>query len=433
MSKGKGADVDDLVRGGASWEQLLDGAEPMPIPAVKVSIPADAEDRPDEATQLRLGLDAKDRPRPSFANLGLILRHDPRWQGLRLCLLGHQVMLDGVIVPGPQLSLNAAIFLARVYGLDYGAQTIDGTILAVAGERMYNPVKDYLDALKWDGVERLGFVADEILGVERNALHTAYLRRFFIGAVARALNPGCKLDTALVLVGSQGIGKSTFFRVCFGEWFADSPIPIGQKDAFIQISACWGYEAAELESLSKVTAEAVKQFMSAAVDTYRGLWERYAVPRPRHSVMCGSTNTTQFLVDSTGSRRFWPVMVNGAIDLVKLRAWRDQLWAEAVAAFKAGEQWHLTAEEEQLREEQAPTHSEEDVWTAPIAEWLLKEGGQWILIPDVLDECLKVPKAQQHDGMGRRVGRILVKLGWSRKTTPQPLRLRLGPKSWSKD
>lgn len=432
MGKGKGADVDDLVKRGADLEAMLAQAEAIPVAPVKVQIPADAEERPDEGTQLRLVLGKGDLPRGCYANALLVLQYDPRWQSLRQNILGHQIEYEGKIVPNAQLTARAAIFYSRVYGLDFGAQTVDNAIIAVAGERMYNPVAEYLNGLVWDGETRLWRVPGEVLGVETD-LCAAYIRRFFIGAVARALKPGCKLDTALILVGPQGIGKSTFFRVCFGEWFSDSPIPIGDRDAFIQIATCWGYEAAELESLNKTTAEAVKQFMSASIDTYRGLWERFAVPRPRHSVMCGSTNTTQFLVDATGSRRFWPIQLAAPVNVELLRTWRDQLWAEAVVRYQGGEQWHLTAEEEGWREEQAPAHQEEDVWVTPIREWLLKESGQWIVISDVLDECLKVPKGQQHDGMGRRVGRILVKLGWSRKTTPQAHRARLGPKSYSKD
>lgn len=413
----KTVDVDDAVKAGKTLQELVAGAEQVLLPAVKVQIPAEAEERPDDDTLMRLALDNKSMPRTCYANALLVLRHDPRWAGLKLNALGNRLYRDGKPVREEQITADAAIFLSRVYGVDFGAQTLKGALLAIAEERSYNPVQEYLEGLVWDQELRIAWAAERVLGVRSTQLVEAYIRRFFVGAVARALQPGCKLDTALILVGGQGAGKSTFFKVLFGEWFADSPIPIGSKDAFIGLAACWGYEAAELESLSKASAEAVKQFLSASTDTYRGVFQRFAAPHPRHAVLVGSTNRKQFLVDETGSRRFWPIEVPGKIDVELLREWRDQLWAEAVAWYRSGLQWWLTPEEELLRMADAGEYAEEDPWEEEVRLYLAKSYGTAVEISGIL-AALEVPTERQGQREARRVASILRKYGYERRSAP---------------
>lgn len=247
-------------------------------------------------------------------------------------------------------------------------------------------------------------------------MEQTYIRRFLIGAVARALRPGCKMDTALVLTGKQGAKKSTFFKTLFGEWFGDSPIPIGNKDAFIQMAASWGYEAQELESTRKKEVEAVRGFMSSGCDTYRAPYASTAKPHRRHSVLCGSTNDDVFLTDDAGSRRFWPIAVADHLDIVWLAENRDQIWAEAVAFYEGGEQWHLTPEEEDGRVEDAVRFTEGDVWAEPIARALATATG-WVTINDVLDE-LKIELGRRGMVEARRAGKVLKALGWERADVP---------------
>lgn len=429
----KGQDVDDLARAWVDLGEVVDRAAPVDVPDVHVEVPQDAMERPDPATQLRLALDRHDRPRACLANLVLVLRHDPRWASLRTNTIGPTTEYRGRSVSENEITHDTAVFMSTVYGMDFGESTIKGAVSGVAEGRRYSAVAEYLHGLTWDGVERIRAVCPQILGVEDDPIVRAYMKKFFVGAVARALRPGCKLDTALILVGHQGARKSTFFKVLFGEWFSDSPIPIGSKDAFIALTACWGYEAAELENVTKASVEAVKQFLSSPVDSYRGVWARWNAKHPRHSVMCGSTNSEEFLIDETGSRRFWPIKVPGEIDTDTLAVWRDQLWAEAVALFGAGEQWWLTPEEDMLRAARAEQFSADDVWSTEIAAYCVRNAGQWITIADVCGEALKIPTWQQHAGHARRVGAILTRLGWTRRTVPSELRQRFGPKAWRRD
>ena len=246
-------------------------------------------------------------------------------------------------------------------------------IVHVASEKPYHPVADWLRTLHWDGVERIASVADEVLGVERTALTQALLRKWFISAAARALTPGCKVDLVWILQGKQGTRKSTFFNVLAGDdWFSDSPIDLHDKDSKILLRRVWLLEWAELEAMQRsARASSAKAFISSRVDHYRPPYGRGFVSSPRHCVIVGTTNEDEILEDATGNRRYWILHVPGDIDVDTLAGWRDQLWAEAVTAFVAGEAWHVTPEEQAQLEEQHEQWRKIDPWEAKLHGWLV--------------------------------------------------------------
>ncbi|NBW63838.1 MAG: hypothetical protein EBR33_12110, partial [Synechococcaceae bacterium WB4_1_0192] len=355
----------------------------------------------------------------SYANCALILQLDPRLEGLRMSRLGGQICLDGQELGEAQLRTWASIWLSQNYNVSVAPHLVQAAVEAVAQQRLYSPVQEYLDALRWDGRDRYELLCQEVLGLPCTELAMSYLRNFLVSAVARALRPGCKVDTALVLIGPQGARKSSFFRTLFGEYFGDSPIPIGSKDAAIQLQRCWGYEAAEMESLSKGTAEAVKQFLSTAQDLYRPPYMKAAVLVPRHSVMCGTTNRGSFLVDETGSRRFWPLEVQGPIDTHLLARHRDQLWAQAVSDYQDDPTWWLTRGQEEARVEQAADFVDVDVWDHAVESWMRANAitsSSRLVLSSVLSEAIKMPLAQQDRRAQLRLAALLTRMGWVAKT-----------------
>jgi predicted P-loop ATPase len=230
-----------------------------------------------------------------------------------------------------------------------------------------------------------------------------------IAAVARAMRPGCKVDDVLVLIGEQGVGKSTFFDVLAGEWFTDTPVNIGDKDGKLVMRKAWIVEWAELESMRRAKdQEAIKGFLSAKVDLFRKPYGRDVVEAPRHCVIVGTTNNREFLHDPSGNRRFWPLEVKNRIDVEWLRANRSQLWAEAVALFRSGEQWFLTHEEnEQLREVQRE-HEHRDVWADPIADYLHSQGLlDEVTTTHLLKEAVGVDVDKMSDRDSKRVAAIM--------------------------
>jgi len=208
-----------------------------------------------------------------------------------------------------------------------------------AVQNRFNPVRDHLDTLKWDGVARL----DNWLSAYCKAEDSAYTREvgrvFLIAAVRRAKRPGCKFDTMLILEGTQGAYKSTAVRVLAGrdEWFSDV-VPIGEEGNRV-IEATrgkWIIEEGELAGMNDRTVERLKAFCSRVADRGRLAYERRPVDIPRAFVIVGTTNSKSYLNDMTGARRFLPVKV-GRIDIEALIRDRDQLLAEAVEREATGE------------------------------------------------------------------------------------------------
>ncbi len=299
-------------------------------------------------------------------------------------------------------------------------------VLQVADMRKYHPVRSYLTSLKWDGVRRLEQLP-RLMTVDDTPLARTLLRCWFVSAVARVSDPGCQVDTMLVLVGPQGARKSSFFRMLAGaEFFLDTPIDIHSKDAYITLRRAFIAEWPELESLNRARdAEAVKAFLTSAVDTYRPPFGRMDVRSPRSCVIVGTTNHKQFLVDETGGRRFWPLLVRLAIDLTTITAWRDQLWAEAFEAYTAGERWYLDLEMEQALVEHQADFKVSDAWESMVLGWTEPRAVPFG-IAEVLKDALSKPAGQWTRADEMRVSRILVANGYT------SARLHRGGRVWSR-
>jgi len=235
----------------------------------------------------------------------------------------------------------------------------------VADSRPYHPVREYLKGLKHDGKPRLDKWLIHVLGIDHELLANGrgdepanpkrlkYLqmvsRFWLIGMVARIMKPGCKFDYSLVLEGLTGRRKSTLLEVMAGKtYYSDTHFDIGgNKDGFDQLQGLWLYELSEMSALRKADSEQVKAFFSSASDRYRASYGRYVQNHPRQCVIGCTTNKRQYLYDMTGNRRFWPVWIDQPIKIEWFVKWRDELFAEALAAYEAGERFAPTLEEEE--------------------------------------------------------------------------------------
>ena len=380
----------------------------------------------------------KHGPKPCFSNLFKVIRDDPRWgRRLKLNKLGEVVEMDGKPLESePVVTAELTEWIGDVYGMQLKPAVIRDAVYAVAGVYAYNPVQDYLSALPlWTGAPTIERILPDVIGIGPSAvdylLYQKFVRRTLIGAVARAMRPGCKMDTALIFVGEQGGKKSTFFKYLFGPaFFGDSPIPIGDKNAAIQLAATWGYECAEMESLSRKTAEEVKQWLSQADDLFRHIFERNARRWPRHSVIVGTTNKTEFLTDSTGSRRFWPIPIpdDQVINIHLLRSLRNAVWAEALQSWMDAEailhrgetppehlRWWFERDEDRERASASKRFEVADVWDEVVIKWA-NECAYRFTIADILEDALDMDKARMGEAERRRVGTILRRHGWTCKS-----------------
>lgn len=286
---------------------------------------------------------------------------------------------------------------------------------ADARRNQFDPLVEYLQGLKWDASKRIDRWLVDYLGAPDCPYTRTVGRKSLIGAVARALNPGCKNDTMPVLEGEQGTGKSTALRYLFGDRFFIDHLPdFHSKDSFQQLQGAWCVEVAELSALTKADVKDVKQFLSRLVDKFRPPFGRLPIQVQRRTVFWGTVNPEEggYLKDPTGARRFWPIETKN-IELAAILKDRDQLWAEAVAAFVAGESWHLEddASIEDAKVEQAKRR-EVHPWESVIGNWLAEHSIQTVDVPTVLTNAIRMPAEKQEARHGRQIGACMRALAW---------------------
>jgi len=346
-------------------------------------------------------------------NTFTILENDARWEGkIRFNEFSNRIEIDGHNHKDAHLC-EVAMWIFRNYAFEPVMNMTHEAIRAVAQRHPFHPVRDYLNGLEWDGVSRLDTMLHRHLGAPDTHLNGVLGVRWAISCVARAMKPGCKVDTVMILVGKQGVKKSTWLnKLCSDpEWFSDSQIDMRTKDAYQTIQGKWIYEFPEMCSTRKSDNNSVKAFLSSRVDTFRPSYGRETVSLPRQLVFVGSTNDAEFLTDPTGARRYWPVEVE-AIDLDLVEAERDQLWAEAVQFYRQGEQWWLADEEIEDLEVQLERYYQGDPWEEIIADYLI--GKPECTIAELLVEALDKPKGSLHRGHLMQVGSILRRLSWKK-------------------
>ena len=287
--------------------------------------------------------------------------------------------------------------------------TVVDAVRMVAERHRFDALKDYLNNLVWDGKRRLDHWIVTNLDAEDSDLARAMGRMFLISAVARGLSPGCQADHVLVLEGPQGGGKSSAARI-LGGLFTQEHLPdFHSKDAAASLAGCWIVELSELAALSRSEVESVKSFVSRREDRYRPAYGRHVIEQPRRCVFIATTNEKRYLRDSTGNRRFWPVRV-GRIDLGGLAEVREQLLAQAVAAYRAGAPWHLTdANTIRHAQDEQNARLEHDPWKTLVVSFL--SGKQETTTCAILD-WLEVDRGRQHAGLAKRITGIMRGLGW---------------------
>ena len=322
----------------------------------KKSIKAKPEstDEPEDWTWTAdLEVNKKGQNEQTIANVVLILQKDPRLQGIG----GYDEFHDQCYKSGSlpwweyqpgRTGWNDAddaglrYYLERYYQISNIQKIRDGLSI-VQQERKYHPVRDWLNSLpEWDGVCRVDTLMIDYHGVNDTEYARVVTRKAIVALVKRVFEPGCKFDNVLTLVGpKQGTGKSTTFKILGGEWFNDTFSTVTGKEAYEALAGSWVIEMAEMSATRKADIEAQKQFISKSSDRYRKAYARNVTDNPRQCVFFGTTNDTEFLRDYSGNRRFWPLLV-GEQPATKsvwqdLSKERDQIFAEALELYRAGE------------------------------------------------------------------------------------------------
>ena len=315
-------------------------------------------------------------------------------------------------------------------------QTLEEAVKMIAFRHRYHPARERLEGLRdtWDKTKRLDTWLARCCrkdGVGDPAdPQQQYLARvgtwLVMAIVARVMRPGCKFDYMMILEGGQGLGKSTLSRKLGLDWFADTGLVLGDKDSYQNLQGVLVYEWGELDSLTRSEVTKVKQFISSQKDRFRASFDRRPKDYPRQVVFIGTTNESHYLSDPTGNRRFWPVRVTRFIDLDWLDANLDQLFAEALSYFDAGERYHPTqGEQRNLFDGQQLERTVENALESAIRRYLYDEdqrvspyGQNGSLVKEItladLLTSFGISVDKQTPVLTKQASAALGRLGWER-------------------
>jgi len=267
-------------------------------------------------------------------------------------------------------------YLESVYGIDSPGKVRDALGVIMKRHR-HHPVREFLDSLDWDGIDRLETLLIDYLGAEDSEYVRAVTRKTFTAGVKRIYQPGCKFDYMLTLIGPQGVGKSYILNKLGGEWFSDSLTNVQGKEAYEQLQGVWLIEMGELTATRKADNEAIKHFLTKRIDSFRVAYGRHTSDFPRQCIFIGTTNDKTFLKDRTGNRRFWPVEVMQQEPTLSI--WKHlnkeeirQIWAEAKHYYLDDEKLYLTGELEDEAKKIQEEHREEMPMAGLVQEYLEK-------------------------------------------------------------
>ena len=360
--------------------------------------------------------------RPDIANVVAILEHDPRWRNvLGYCNFSSRVIKrrappfrDGAVgewEDGDTARLR--IWMSETWGATPKTADVDDAVLVAAQSQRYHPVREYLETLMWDQRPRVDGWLTRYLGAPDTEYTRAVGRYWLIAAVARVMRPPVKADCVMILEGLQGLGKSTALKILGGDWYSDTHFQLGEKDGYSQMVGVWICELSELDSFNKAESTRAKQFFASMEDRYRPPYGRRAVTHARQCVFAGTTNQSEYLKDPTGNRRYWPVPCE-QLDAAALARDRDQLWAEAVDLYLAGDRWWPGDAEGHLFRDEQERRFQADAWEDVIREFLSNTTTGQFTVAEIAKDTLKLEAGQLKPPEEQRIGRVMARLGWAK-------------------
>ena len=401
--------------------KIVEAYQPTTEPRPKITAGPDRD--PDYIFSLKAGAQVI---LPTVRNMAEYFAWDAKWKGRVRMNWRTWVEIDGAPMKNSDW-VDLAGVIAREWACKEPKKTdVFEAVEKAAHYHTYEPMQEYLSGLEWDGICRL----DSWLitaGAEDTPATRMIGRRWMIGAAGRGLHEGqpgapleagkgTKMDYCLVLEGPQGVRKSSLLAaLSLPGLFFDSNFSFGKAgkaaDLYMAMRRNFIVEMAELAGMTKSDVDDVKATLSSREDTYRPPYGRVVESFPRRSVLTGSVNESGWVRDFTGARRFWPVPCPTMLDPDYVTATRDQLWAEAVHLYRAGEVYW---EDLNLSALLMPLHEERrdlPAWASRVEDFVKSDAVQErkyfrlnTLITTYPNELMK----QSH----RTIGAILRMLGW---------------------
>ena len=332
------------------------------------------------------------------------------------------------------------------YGIS-SEKKIESAIRIVANENRYHPIRDYLNGLQWDGTERIAHGLHHFLGAAEDEYTCEAMKIFLLGAIKRVFQPGCKFETMLCLVGGQGAGKSTFFRLLAGkdEWFSDDLRKLDDENVYRKLQGHWIIEMSEMIATANAKSiEEIKSFLSRQKEVYKIPYETHPADRLRQCVFGGTSNAMDFLpLDRSGNRRFLPVQVcpeqaevHILEDEAASRAYLQQVWAEAMTIYRAGG-WKLTFSPEMVRylKEHQKDFMPEDTKAGMIQAFLDSYAGDTVCSKQLYKEALNHIFDEPKQWEIREINEIMNQCvtGWTYFSNPRSFAGYGRQKGWERE
>lgn len=390
----------------------------------------------------------------SIRNCLTVFQNDPKLEGaIRYNILTERIdIVKPLWWSKPTTTLNDTdlnylmLYLEDQYTLT-SEKKIQKAISIVADCNKYHPIRDYLNGLEWDGTERIRCALPHFLGAEESEFTYECLRLFMLGAISRVFKPGSKFETMLCLVGGQGAGKSTFFRLLAikDEWFSDDLKRIDDDNVYRKMQGHWIIEMSEMIATANAKSiEDIKSFISRAKETYKVPYETHPADRLRQCVFGGTSNAMDFLpLDRSGNRRFLPVQVcpeqaevHILEDEAASRSYLQQVWAEAMTIYRAGG-WKLTFSPEMVRylKEHQKDFMPEDTKAGMIQAFLDSYTGDTVCSKQLYKEALNHAFDEPKQWEIREINEIMNQCvtGWTYFSNPRSFAGYGRQKGWERE
>lgn len=442
--KADGWDAADALRDGWDTKSVVAWAKPLTVEQVPQPVKVEqkqeklvrtAEDMPEieeghQQLWTRLGIPQTRAGQPmlNVHTISLLMNALPEFRGLFWYDEFHMKCYTKMPMPRSQTFVDKSVreysdvdnlFLLKFFQSKMGLHKITDDLLRKAvimfcRMNTRNEVKEWFETLKWDGKKRIDDFFIDCYGASRNAYTEAVGRNFWTGMAARIYSPGCTLQTMVVLEGGQGVFKSRSLRAIGGKWFSELSISVEKTDFYMALQGNIILEIAELQAFSKADVTKIKSIISNENDRYRSPYDRSMEDHPRQSIFVGTTNECHWLRDHTGGRRFWPISCR-VIDLERIIAEREQLFAEAVVRYKSGADWYTTPKE--LTQEEQEMRREVDEWQDRVEDYVARPGNPgYCTALEVAENALKFETKHVDLRIQRRIANILTVMGWEKST-----------------
>ncbi len=323
--------------------------------------------------------------RPLLSNLENIILFEPIGKSLAFNEFTQEIYFQKE--PLTDTNINEfRMMVDRKYKVKFTKDDTLSVMDLVARKKSFHPIKQMITSKPWDGVKRVETIFINYLGVDDNSYTRSVARKWMAGAVARIYEPGIKFEMVPIIAGKQGLGKSTLFQKLGGDFFTDSLRSLGTtKDDFQLLIGTWIIELGELSSMNTTETDQIKSFVSAKSDKIRLPYAKTTQTYKRTCVFAGTTNTSQYLNDLTGNRRFLPMPIKGqpVEDVFQLTDdVVQQIWAESYQIYKNGEKLFL-----------------DDILDNAIADEYREEATEKGLFFSEIEEFLEMPVPSGWDAM----------------------------------